>query len=35
MVSADHLQELLSLSPEAKQATERGIDFVLLSCQLS
>jgi hypothetical protein len=30
MVSADHLQELLSLSPETKQATEGGIDFVLL-----
>jgi hypothetical protein len=30
MVSADNLQELRSLCPDAKQATEGGIDFVLL-----
>jgi len=30
MVSADNLQELRSLCPDAKQAAEGGIDFVLL-----
>jgi hypothetical protein len=30
MVSAENLQELRSLCPDAKQATEGGIDFVLL-----
>jgi hypothetical protein len=30
MVSADNLQELRSLCPEAKQASEGAIDFVLL-----
>lgn len=30
MVSADHMQELHSLCPEAKQATEGAINFILL-----
>jgi len=30
MVAADNLQELRSLCPEAKQAAEGAIDFVLL-----
>ena len=35
MVSEDSMRELQALCPEAKQATEAGIDYVLLpACQM-
>src|SRR5690348_14829124 len=30
MVATDHLEELRALCPEARQATEGGVEFVLL-----
>jgi hypothetical protein len=30
MIASDHFEELLALSPQARQATEAGIEFILL-----